>query len=88
MKKVLYLILLILGGIVIGSLIADKASMSESMNWLAYTGGFEFPADKPLINFTIITITIGFSFSISIAQLIMVLVALFVYYKTAPKLIP
>ncbi|MCM1507559.1 MAG: DUF4321 domain-containing protein [Ruminococcus flavefaciens] len=88
MKKVLYLILLIIGGIVVGSLIADRASMSESMNWLAYSGGFTFPADKPLIDFTIITITIGFSFSISIAQLLMVLVALFVYYKTAPKLIP
>ena len=50
MKKVLYLILLIIGGIIIGSLITDRAELNESMSWLAYRGGFEFPADKPLIN--------------------------------------
>lgn len=87
MKKVLYLILLIIGGIIIGSLITDRAELNESMSWLAYRGGFEFPADKPLINLSIITITIGFSFSISIAQLLMILLAIFIYYKTAPKLI-
>lgn len=88
MKKILYLILLIIGGIIIGSLVAERAALSESMSWLAYAGGFEFPADKPLINLTIITITIGFSFRISIAQLIMILVAIFINYKTSPKLFP
>lgn len=87
MKKILYLALLIIGGIIFGSLIAER-SVGGSMEWLSYSGGFEFPADKPLINLTIITITIGFSFRISIAQLIMILAAIFVNYKTAPKLFP
>lgn len=86
MKKTLYLILLIVGAIIVGSLIADKAALSESMGWLAYSGGFALPAN-PYINLNIITITLGFTFSISIAQIIMILIALFVFYKTAPKLI-
>ncbi|MDE6666160.1 MAG: DUF4321 domain-containing protein [Ruminococcus sp.] len=86
MKKTLYLILLIVGAIIVGSLIADKAEVSESMGWLAYSGGFALPAN-PYINLSIITITLGFTFSISIAQIIMILIALFVFYKTAPKLI-
>lgn len=88
MKKVLYLLLLIIGGIILGSLIADTAATSTSLKWLSYTGSFGFPANEPLINFSIITITIGFTFNISIAQIMMILLALFVYYKTAPKLIP
>ncbi|MCM1314441.1 MAG: DUF4321 domain-containing protein [Prevotella sp.] len=87
MKKILYLALLIIGGIILGSLIAER-TVNTSLEWLSFSGGFEFPADKPLLNFTIFTITIGFSFNINIAQLLMILLAIFIYYKTAPKLIP
>ena len=78
MKKTLYLILLIIGAIIV--------ALSETMGWLAYSGGFSLPAN-PYINLNIITITLGFTFSISIAQIIMILIALFIFYKTAPKLI-
>ena len=87
MKKILYLSLLIIGGIILGSLIAER-TVNTSLEWLSFSGGFEFPADKPLLNFTIFTITIGFSFNINIAQLLMIMLAIFIYYKTAPKLIP
>lgn len=87
MKKVLYLMLLIIGGIILGSLIAER-TVNTSLEWLSFSGGFVFPADKPLLDFTIFTITIGFSFNISIAQLLMILLALFAYYKTAPHLVP
>lgn len=86
MKKVLYLMLLIIGGITLGSLIAER-TVNTSLEWLSFSGGFVFPADKPLLDFTIFTITIGFSFNMSIAQLIMILLALFIYYKTAPALL-
>lgn len=86
MKKILYMILLLVGGIIIGDLIAGKAAMFDSTSWLAYSGGFDLPAN-PYINLNIITLTIGLSFHINIAQIIMILTALFVYYKTAPKLI-
>ncbi|MDE5861136.1 MAG: DUF4321 domain-containing protein [Ruminococcus sp.] len=87
MKKILYLALLLIGGIILGSLIAER-TVNTSLEWLSFSGGFEFPADKPLLNFTIFTITIGFSFNINIAQLMMIMLAIFIYYKTAPKLVP
>ncbi|MDE6035880.1 MAG: DUF4321 domain-containing protein [Ruminococcus sp.] len=87
MKKILYLALLLIGGIILGSLIAER-TVNTSLEWLSFSGGFEFPADKPLLNFTIFTITIGFSFTINIAQLMMIMLAIFTYYKTAPKLVP
>ncbi|MDE6833362.1 MAG: DUF4321 domain-containing protein [Ruminococcus sp.] len=87
MKKILYFALLLIGGIILGSLIAER-TVNTSLEWLSFSGGFEFPADKPLLNFTIFTITIGFSFSINIAQLMMIMLAIFIYYKTAPKLVP
>ncbi|MBD5159715.1 MAG: DUF4321 domain-containing protein [Ruminococcus sp.] len=87
MKKILYLALLLIGGIILGSLIAER-TVNTSLEWLSFSGGFEFPADKPLLNFTIFTITIGFSFNINIAQLMMIMLAIFTYYKTAPKLVP
>ena len=87
MKKILYLALLLIGGIILGSLIAER-TVNTSLEWLSFSGGFEFPADKPLLNFTIFTITIGFSFTINIAQLMMIMLAIFIYYKTAPKLVP
>ena len=87
MKKILYFALLLIGGIILGSLIAER-TVNTSLEWLSFSGGFEFPADKPLLNFTIFTITIGFSFTINIAQLMMIMLAIFVYYKTAPKIVP
>ena len=84
MKKTLYMVMLIVVACILGGLIGGAAY--GSLGWLGYTTGFDFQPGT-FINTSVLTLTFGLSIYINIAQILLILVAIYVYYKTAPKLI-
>lgn len=83
MKKPWYMFLLIVCALVLGGILADHASGSWS--WLGEGGGFKIdPATFSITN--VISVTFGFNFYISVAQVIMLITAFVVYYKTSGKI--
>ncbi|HAE51961.1 MAG: DUF4321 domain-containing protein [Ruminococcus sp.] len=82
MKK-FYFIILILAAITLGGFIGSIAD--GSLWWLGYVTRFSFEPGR-FIDIQIIALTFGITVNISIAQIIMIFVAIFAYYKTAPKL--
>ena len=84
MKKTLYMLLLIVTAIVGGSLIGKAAK--GSIKWLGYSKTFSFMRDGNIIDTAIFKLSFGFYISINIAQIFCILLAIFIYYKTAPKL--
>ncbi len=85
MKKSLYMIVLIAAAVVLGSLIGNV--VFGSLKWLGYSRVFSFEPGT-FINIDVLKLTFGITVQFNVAQIILVLVAIFVYYKTAPKLIP
>lgn len=84
MKKALYMTLLLVCACVLGGLIGRHAD--GSISWLGYTTGFNFQPGN-FLDTEVLSVTFGISFTINIAQIILCLVAIFVFYKTAPKII-
>ena len=82
MKK-FYFVILILAAITLGGFIGSIAD--GSLWWLGYVTRFSFEPGR-FIDIQIIALTFGITVNISIAQIIMIFVAIFAYYKTAPKL--
>ena len=82
MKK-FYFIILILAAITLGGFIGSIAD--GSLWWLGHVTRFSFEPGR-FIDIQIIALTFGITVNISIAQIIMIFVAIFAYYKTAPKL--
>ena len=85
MKKTLYLLLLLICGLVIGGFIANEAS--GAFAWLGWSGGFNFNPGT-FIDTDVISLTFGLSINISIAQVIGIIIAIYAYIKTAPKVVP
>ena len=85
MKKTLYLLLLLICGLVIGAFIANEAS--GAFAWLGWSGGFNFNPGT-FVDTDVISVTFGLSINISIAQIICVIVSIYAYIKTAPKVVP
>ena len=79
MKNTILLILLLIAGMVVGSLIATATADIEGLNLLAYS--MEVGIDPTPINLIIVKLTFGFHFSMSIAQIIFMIVAVAVYPK-------
>lgn len=86
MKKTLYMIVLVVSAIVGGSLIGSAAQNAGSLKWLGYSKSFDFQPGT-FINTDVLKLNFGFYISFNVAQILLVLLAIFVYYKTAPKLI-
>ncbi|MBR1591468.1 MAG: DUF4321 domain-containing protein [Ruminococcus sp.] len=84
MKK-FYFVILILAAITLGGFIGSSAD--GSLWWLGYVTRFSFEPGT-FININILSLTFGITVNISIAQIILIFVAIFAYYKTAPKLFP
>lgn len=85
MKKTLYLLLLLICGLVIGGFIANEAS--GAFAWLGFSGGFSFNPGT-FVDTDVISVTFGLSINISIAQIICVIISIYSYIKTAPKVVP
>lgn len=84
MKKSLYMIVLIAAAVVLGSLIGNVAL--GSLGWLGYSRTFSFEPGT-FIDIDVLRLTFGITVTFNVAQILLVLVAILVYYKTAPKLI-
>ncbi len=84
MKKTLYMILLLAFACVVGGFIGSAAK--GPVAWLGKSAGFSFEPGN-FLQTDVLSLTFGISFNINVAQIILVIIAVFVYYKTAPKLI-
>lgn len=85
MKRVIYTIFLISCASVLGNLIGNMVIGTEGLSWLSYSKNFGFnPGTFDF--FDVFNITFGFNFSINIAQLILIIAAIIIYTKTAPKI--
>lgn len=84
MKKTLYFLLLFICACVCGGVLGSLAS--GSFAWLGYSRGLELEPSK--FSMELFSITFGFSFEINIAQIIFIIIAIYAYIKTAPKVVP
>ena len=83
MKKTLYFLLLFICACILGGVIGTIAS--GSFAWLGYSRGLSL--DNSTFSMELFSVTFGFTFNINIAQIICIIIAIYAYIKTAPKLI-
>ncbi len=83
MKRTLYMMLLIIAATFLGDLIGDYAD--GSLSWLGYTKTLKFDPGT-FINTDTFKLAFGFFLCFNVCQVLLVLTAVFVFYKTAPKL--
>lgn len=84
MKKTLYMMLLAITAIICGGLIGKAAK--GSMKWLGYSKTFSFMRGGNIIDTEVFKINFGIYISANVAQILCLLLAIFVYYKSASKL--
>ncbi|HEZ7985976.1 MAG TPA: DUF4321 domain-containing protein [Ruminococcus sp.] len=84
MKKTLYMLVLIISAIFFGDLIGGVAG--GVFKWLGYSKSFTFNPGT-FIDSEVFKLTFGIFISFNVCQVLFVLTAFFIYYKTAPKLI-
>lgn len=84
MKKTLYFLLLFICACVLGGVIGTVAS--GSFAWLGLSRGIEL--EPSTFSMELFSITFGFSIDINVAQIICILIAIYAYIKTCPKIIP
>jgi hypothetical protein len=83
MKKTLYFLLLFICACILGGVIGSMAS--GAFAWLGFARGISL--DNSTFSMELFSITFGFTFNINIAQIICIIIAIYAYIKTAPKLI-
>lgn len=86
MKKTLYMMLLCISGLILGGLIGNAST--GTFKWLGYSKTLKFMPESFIIDTDVFKLDFGIYFSACVAQILFLLVAVFVYYKTAPKLFP
>ncbi|MBR4626221.1 MAG: DUF4321 domain-containing protein [Ruminococcus sp.] len=84
MKKTLYMVLLIIAASFLGDLLGGAAY--GSLKWLGYSKTLKFDPGT-FIDTDSFKLAFGFFLNFNVCQVLLVLVAVYVYYKTAPKLI-
>ncbi len=84
MKKTLYMLVLIISAIFFGDLIGGVAG--GVFKWLGYSQSFTLNPGT-FIDSEVFKLTFGIFISFNVCQVLFVLIAFFVYYKTASKLI-
>ncbi|MBE6864231.1 MAG: DUF4321 domain-containing protein [Ruminococcus sp.] len=84
MKKTLYMVLLVIAATFLGDIVGDYAY--GSLKWLGYSKTLKFDPGT-FIDTDSFKLAFGFFLSFNVCQLLLVLTAVLVYYKTAPKLI-
>lgn len=85
MKRTIYMIFLITAALVLGSFMGNMVIGTEGLNWLSY--GKTFALDPGGLRFLdFLSLDFGISLSINIAQIILIVTAIIVYTKTAPKI--
>ncbi len=84
MKKTLYMIVLLIAAIFFGDL-CGKNNI-PGLTWLGKSKSIDFDPDT-FINTDVLRLKFGIFINFNVCQVIFVLIALLVFYKTAPKLI-
>jgi hypothetical protein len=81
-KNILMLLILIIGGILVGALIASATKNVGSLSWLGYSNSFGLDVNKPeVLNHSVLRLAFGFEINISVAQLICLVCASLLYRK-------
>lgn len=84
MKK-LYVAFLIGAALIFGHHLGNAVVGTEGLSWLSYGRAFGF--DATTITFgEVLNFTIGFMFTMNIAQVLLIVTAIIIYTKTAPKI--
>ncbi len=84
-NRTFLLLFYLLAGIIVGSLLAQLFAGVPALSWLAYYAeiGFDpFTLDLAILNFTF-----GMRMGINVAQVITISLALFIYSKTAGRIV-
>ena len=85
MNKVIYMSFLAISAVVFGGFFGGLIENTPGLSWLGYSKTFAFEPGT-FLDFDIIRLTFGISFSINIAQILLIIIAIVIYYNTAPKL--
>lgn len=84
MKKTLYFLLLLVCACVLGGVIGNISS--GSFAWLGYSRGISLAPST--FSTDLVSLTFGFAVNINVAQIICIIIAIYAYIKTAPKVVP
>lgn len=84
MKKGLYIFFLIVVACFMGDLIARP--LKDVAPWLSQSLHMEFNPGN-FIKTDVLSLTFGISFTINLLQVLLIALSIYIYYKTAPKLI-
>lgn len=84
MKYAVYMTFLTVCALVFGSMLGNRAIGTEGFSWLGYSRTFAFEPGT-FLNIDVLKLTFGISITVNVAQLLLIALAIFIYYKTAPK---
>jgi hypothetical protein len=80
--NIILLIVFIIGGILIGGLIASVTKNVQFLSWLGYSKTFGLDVSRPpVINLSVLRLAIGFEISLSVAQVLCLLGAVLLYRR-------
>ncbi len=85
MKQAIYMFFLSVCAVTLGGLLGNMVGTTEGLSWLGYSKTFAFEPGT-FLNIDVLKLTFGISITFNIAQLILLVVAVIVYSKTASKL--
>ena len=86
-KHNLILILLLLAGVVVGSLLASATAGMPFLGWLSYGGRVGISTQEPmLLDLAVLQVAFGFQLQINVAQIICIIAAICMYKGLANKL--
>lgn len=85
MKYALYMFFLALCAIILGGMLGNMVISTDGLSWLGYSKTFAFEPGT-FLNLDVIKLTFGLTITINVAQIFLLVTAIIVYYKTAPKI--
>ncbi len=85
MKYAVYMSFLSICALVLGSMLGNRAVGTDGFSWLGYSKTFAFEPGT-FLDLDVLRLTFGISITVNVAQLLLIIAAIVIYYKTAPKL--
>ncbi len=86
-KHNLILIILLLAGVVVGSLLASATAGMPFLGWLSYGSSVGISTAEPmLLDLAVLQVAFGFQLQINVAQIICIIAAICMYKGLANKL--
>ena len=84
MKRTLLLFLYLLGGILLGTLLAELAGKVSFLTWLCI--GETIGLDSFAVDLAVLQFSVSFHISLNIAMLLCIAAAIILYVKTASRI--